>query len=109
MESEKIKLEIAKTLQKMMNQQQYRAYKVKVTQIQRDLKISNQNFTRSDVDPTAKMGGWNLDSDKSSLETEEDHNRFTKFVIRNIVPSADRSCSSSLNGSDPEQMSEQLG
>ena len=29
----------------------------------------------------------------------------TKFVIRNIAPSADRSCSSGLNGSDPEQMS----
>ena len=75
MESEKIKLEIAKTLQKMMNQQQYKAYKVKVTQIRRDLKISNQNFTRSDVDLTAKMGGWNLDLDKSSSKTEEDQNR----------------------------------
>ena len=28
------------------------------------------------------------------------------YVIRNIAPSADRSCSSGLNGSDPEQMSE---
>ena len=57
-----------------MNQQKYSAYKVKVTQIQRDLKISNQNFTRLDVDLTAKMGGQNLDSDKSSSETEEDQN-----------------------------------
>ena len=31
-----------------------------------------------------------------------------KCVIRNISPSADRSCSSSINGSDPEQMSEYL-
>ena len=28
------------------------------------------------------------------------------FVVRNIAPSADRSCSFGLNGSDPEQMSE---
>ena len=28
------------------------------------------------------------------------------IVIRNIVPYVDRSCSSGLNGSDPEQMSE---
>ena len=75
MESEKFKLEIAKTLQKFMNQQQYRAYKVKVTQIRRDLKISNQNFTRSDVDLTVNMGGWSLDSNKSSSETEEYQNR----------------------------------
>ena len=75
MESEKIKLEIEKNLQKMMNQQQYIACKFKVTQIWRDLKISNQNFTRSDVDLTTNMGGWSLDLDKSSLETEEDQNR----------------------------------
>ena len=29
-----------------------------------------------------------------------------RFVTRNIAPSADRSCSSGLNGSDLEQMSE---
>ena len=29
-----------------------------------------------------------------------------KFVVRNIAPSADRSCSSGLNGSDPKQISE---
>ena len=28
------------------------------------------------------------------------------FVIRNISPYVDKSCSSSLNGLDPEQMSE---
>ena len=28
------------------------------------------------------------------------------FVIRNIAPSVDRSCTSGLNGSNPEQMSE---
>ena len=28
-------------------------------------------------------------------------------VVENIAPSANRSCSSSLNGSDPEQISEQ--
>ena len=75
MESEKFKLEIAKNLQKLMNQQQYRAYKVKVTQIRRDLNISNQKLTRSDVDLTGNMGGWSLDSDESSSETKEDHNR----------------------------------
>ena len=26
------------------------------------------------------------------------------FVVRNFAPSADRSCSSGLNGSDPEQI-----
>ena len=74
-ESKKIKLKITKTLQTLMYQQQYRAYKVKVTQIWRDMKISNQNFTRLDVDLTTKIGGWSLDSDKSSSETEEDQNR----------------------------------
>ena len=34
-------------------------------------------------------------------------NGVTTFVIRNIGPSADRSCSFGLNGLDPEQMSEQ--
>ena len=29
-----------------------------------------------------------------------------EYVVRNIAPSADKSCSSGLNGSDPEQMSE---
>ena len=58
-----------------MNQQKYRAYKVKVTQIERDLKISNQNFTRLDVDLIAKTGGWSLDLDESSSKTEEDQNR----------------------------------
>ena len=29
-----------------------------------------------------------------------------RFVVRNIAPSADRSCFSGLNGSYPEQMSE---
>ena len=43
-----------------------------MTQIQRDLKISNQNFTKSDVDLTEKTEGWSFDSDNSSLETEED-------------------------------------
>ena len=33
-------------------------------------------------------------------------NRVAKPVVRNIAPFANRSCSSSLNGSDPEQMSE---
>ena len=33
-------------------------------------------------------------------------NGVTKFVVRKIAPSTDRSCSSGLNGSDPEQMSE---
>ena len=94
-----------------MNQPQYRAQKFKVAQIWRDLKISNQNFNRSDVDLTAKMGGWSLDSDKSISETEDEQDesiptRVAKFVIRNISPSADRSCSSGMNGSDPEQMSE---
>ena len=56
------------------------------------------------------MGGWSLDSDKSSLETEEEQDGslqsgVAKFVIRNISLSADRSCSSGLNGSDSEQMS----
>ena len=57
------------------------------------------------------MGVWSLDSDKSILETEEEQDGsipsgVTKFVIRNISPFADRSCSSSQNGSNPEQMSE---
>ena len=30
----------------------------------------------------------------------------TRFVIKNIAASVNKSCSSSLNGSDPEQMSE---
>ena len=30
-----------------------------------------------------------------------------RTVVRNIAPSMDKSCSSGLNGSDPEQMSEQ--
>ena len=52
-----------------------------------------------------------MDSDKSISETEEEqdgslHSGVAKLVIRNISPSADRSYSSSLNGSDPEQMSE---
>ena len=94
-----------------MNQPQYIAQKVKVPQIWRDLKISNQNFNRSNVDLTTNIGDWSLDSDKSSLETEEEQDGsipsgVTKFVIRNISPFTDRSCSSSLNGSDPEQMSD---
>ena len=32
--------------------------------------------------------------------------KVARFVIMNIAPSADRSCSSGLNGSDPEEMSE---
>ena len=32
--------------------------------------------------------------------------RVTRFVVRNIAPSMDKSYSSGLNGSDPEQMSE---
>ena len=58
-----------------MNQNQYRVHKVKVTQIQRDMKISKQNFTRSNVDLTANNECWSLDSDKSSSENEEDQNR----------------------------------
>ena len=30
-----------------------------------------------------------------------------RFVFRNIAPSVDRSCSFGMNGSDPEQISEQ--
>ena len=94
-----------------MNQPQNRAQKIKVAHIWRDMKISNQNFSRSDVDLIANIGGWSLDSDKSSLETEEEKDRsipngVSKFVIRNISPSADRSYSFGLNGLDPEQMSE---
>ena len=53
-----------------------------------------------------------MDSDKSILETEEEQDGsipsgVSRFVIRNIGPSADRSCSFGLNGLDPEQMSEQ--
>ena len=29
-----------------------------------------------------------------------------RFVVRNIAPSVDRSCSSGMNGSDPKQISE---
>ena len=47
-----------------MNQQQYRAYKVKVTQIQKDLNISNEKFTRLDVDMTENIESWSLDSEK---------------------------------------------
>ena len=52
-----------------------------------------------------------MDLDKSVSEIEEEQDRslpsgVAKFVIRNISLSADRSCSSGLNGSDPEQMSE---
>ena len=52
-----------------------------------------------------------MDSDKSSSKTEDEQeksipNRVTRFVVRNIAPSADRSYSSGMNGSDPEQISE---
>ena len=52
-----------------------------------------------------------MDSYKSSSETEEEQdgsipNRVARFVVRNIAPSVDRSCSSGLNGSYPEQISE---
>ena len=33
-------------------------------------------------------------------------NKHLVIVVRNIAPSVDRSCSSSLNGSDPKQISE---
>ena len=57
---------------------------------------------------------WSLDLEESSRTEEAQINwdmhyfpsRVAIFVIRNIAPSADRSCSSGMNGSDPEQMSE---
>ena len=57
-----------------MNQPQYRAQKVKVAQIWR---FQTKNFSRSDIDLTAKTGGWSLDSDKSISETEEEQDRST--------------------------------
>ena len=91
-----------------MNQHQYRAHKVKVAQIWRDLKISKQKFSRLDVDLTTNIGGWSLDSDKISSETEEEQDEsipsgVAKFVIRKYTPPADKSWFPGLNGLDLEQ------
>ena len=53
-----------------------------------------------------------MDSDKSIQKLRKNKTDLlpsgvARFVVRNIAPSVDRSCSSGLNGSDPEQISEQ--
>ena len=74
--------------------------------------ISNQNFTKSDgrydwKDWILELGFRQVFEDWGRLDQLKlvFPNGVTKFVIRNIAPSADKSYSSGLNGSDPEQMS----
>ena len=50
-----------------------------------------------------------MDSDKSVQETKKEQDRsilggVTRFVVMNIAPSAGKSCSSGLNGSDLEEI-----
>ena len=55
-----------------------------------------------DLEIENEGGGFNLPMIQNSMQFPD---RVAKFVIRNIAPSANRSCSSGLNGSDLEQMS----
>ena len=74
--------------------------------------ISNQKFTKSDgksdwKDWILELGFGQVFEDwgrSDQLKLVLPH-EVTRFVIRNIVHSANRSCSFGLNGSDLEQMS----
>ena len=74
--------------------------------------ISNQNFTNSDgisdwKDWILELGFGQVFEDWGRWDQLKlvIPNGVTRFAIKNIAPSTNRSCSCGLNGSDPEQMS----